>query len=179
MLQRGLYQHAPLPLHTFISANTAVHLSCDPSYSRMTITEAAKKFNLPDLCSALGDFISNGTNDGTYTISGCRSAGTSCNYDIDNLNVKVWNKVQVQNCAYHSPHDLCPPQTINASPPSTAWPSGHADAVLVNTDPKSVWPKSGINGIISILLLIHKCLTQVHRSPSHATATCFLCSPSI
>ena len=44
------------------------------------------------------------------------------------------------------PTNALPAQTINAAPPSVSWPSGHADVVLINTDPAAIWPQSGLSG---------------------------------
>src|SRR3984885_5059663 len=146
MLQQNMYPRAPLLFRTFVGAKTAIHLSRDPSYSRMTVIEAAAKFNLPDLQGALTDYISGcGTAGGTYTIGGRRSSNNTTSLH-DDTKVEVWNKAQLRNNAYHAPHNICPPQTINVSPPSTVWPTGRADVVLVNTDSASVWPQSGIKG---------------------------------
>ena len=70
MLQQGMYLHAPLPFQTFVGVKTAIHLSYDPSYSWMTVIEAAVKFNLPNLQDALTDYINCSTARGTYTIGG-------------------------------------------------------------------------------------------------------------
>jgi hypothetical protein len=35
---------------------------------------------------------------------------------------------------------------MNAPPPSELWPSGHLDAVIINTDPNQTWPQSGLEG---------------------------------
>jgi hypothetical protein len=53
MLLQGSYPRAPLPLQTFVGAKMAIHLSCDPSFSRMSVNETAEKFKLPDLRGAL------------------------------------------------------------------------------------------------------------------------------
>jgi hypothetical protein len=149
MLQRGLYPRAPLPFRTFVGAGTAVHLSRDPSYSRMTVNETAEKFNLPDLHGALADYINHGPTGGIYAIGGRRTADHTTVLPSDTI--EAWNKVQVQNRAYHAPHDIYPAQTINASPPSKAWPLGRADAVLLNMDSTSVWPQSGTKGMRTYL----------------------------
>lgn len=140
-----MYLHVPLLLRTFVGAKTAIHLSHDSSYSQMTIIEAAVKFSLPDLQGALTDYISCGTAGGTYTIGGrCSSNNTTLLHE--DTKVEVWNKAQLQNYAYHTPHEICPAQTINVSPPSTVWSMGHADAVLVNTNSAFVWPQSSMKG---------------------------------
>jgi hypothetical protein len=147
MLLQGSYPRAPLPLQTFVGAKMAIHLSCDPSFSRMSVNETAEKFKLPDLRGALVNYINHGSVGGIYTIGGPRMAGGTMVLPTDTI--EVWNKVRVQNRAYHAPHNILPAQTINASPPSDAWPHGRADVVLINTDPTFVWPRSGMKGTIT------------------------------
>lgn len=42
--------------------------------------------------------------------------------------------------------------TINAEPPSTEWPYGRHDSVIVNTNPQVQWPNGGLEGISFINL---------------------------
>ena len=144
MLLQRLYPHAPLPLRTFVGAKMAIHLSCDPSFSRMSVNETADKFKLPDLHGAFVNYINHGSVGGIYTIGGPQMAGSTMMLPTDTI--EVWDKVRVQNHAYYVPHDILPAQTINASPPSDAWPHRCADVVLINTDPTFVWPWSGMKG---------------------------------
>ncbi|KAF8954283.1 hypothetical protein BDZ97DRAFT_491902 [Flammula alnicola] len=39
-----------------------------------------------------------------------------------------------------------PAQTVNAAPPSTIWPFGRYDTVIVNKDPAREWPFRGMTG---------------------------------
>ena len=78
-------------------------------------------------------------------LGGRRIATKDANLPFNYL--QVWVKVQLQNRAYHGPHNILPPQTVNAAPP----PSGrstfrHADVILLNTDTSQVWPASGLEG---------------------------------
>ena len=82
---------------------------------------------------------------GIYAIGGCQTADHTTVLFLDTI--EAWNKIQVQNCAYHAPHDIYPAQTINASPPSKAWPLGCTVAVLLNMDSTSVWPQSSTKGM--------------------------------
>jgi len=91
MLLQGLYPRAPLPLRTFVGAKMAIHLSHDPSFSRMSVNETAKKFKLPDLCGTLVDYINHGSVGGIYTISSPRMAGGTMVLPTDTI--EVWNKV--------------------------------------------------------------------------------------
>ena len=121
----------------------ALHLNQDPSYQRMTIDQVAAKFNISDLLGALADYLINGD---IVHVGGHHLRG---DHTILPFNaVEVWTNVRIQNCAYHAPHDIILAQTANALPPLTTWPSGHADTVLINVNSDSVWPQSGLNGMI-------------------------------
>jgi hypothetical protein len=47
---------------------------------------------------------------------------------------------------YHHPHNKLIPYTINAAPPSSAWPHGQFDSAIFNIDPSKKWPQSGLLG---------------------------------
>ncbi|KIL54380.1 hypothetical protein M378DRAFT_182564, partial [Amanita muscaria Koide BX008] len=142
-LQQGLYPHSPLPLRTLVQANTALHLTRDPTMT-MSIEDVMTRFNLPDLRRALADFLSRVNNKGSFHIGGRRTSDINSPLPFDNL--QVWTKVQVQNRAYFPPNCILPPQTINVSPPSGSWTYGWSDVVLLNTDDSKVWPHSGLEG---------------------------------
>jgi hypothetical protein len=124
---------------------TALHLTRDPSMKTMAISDVMDKFNLPDLCGALADFLDRVNNEQPLRIGGRRVANANSPLPFDCL--QVWTKVQVQNQSYHALHSILPPKTINALPLSGEWTSGHSDVVLVNTDNNKVWPQSGLKGI--------------------------------
>jgi hypothetical protein len=96
----------------------------------MSVEEVANKYRLPDLHRAIVNYLSQPNND----VLGSRHqvSNNSLPLLISLKALEVWTKARLQNYAYHSPHDILPPQTINASPPSELWPSGHLDAVIIN-----------------------------------------------
>ena len=149
LIKRGLLsnQSSLCPRRTYRSADNIVyHLGRDPTYPRQSMTDAAQLFCIPDLPAAIGDFISrirsNPTN-GFINIVGGRRL-------IPNLSpvfyLQIWNKLRLQTTAYHHPHNILPPATMNFAPPSDSWPCGHFDSAIFNTDPTHVWPKSGLTG---------------------------------
>ena len=108
----------------------------------MTIDQVASKFNIPNLPGALADYLIN---------RDIVCVGGHCLHGDHTIlpftAVEVWTKVQIQNHAYHAPHNIIPAQTANALPPLTTWPSGCADMVI-NVNSVSVWPQSGLNSMI-------------------------------
>jgi hypothetical protein len=116
---------------------------------KISVEDAMEKFALPDLRGALVNFITRLEDNSPLTIGGRRSANsTSASLPFDEI--QIWVRLQIQNQSYHAPHDVLPPQTVNASPPSNPWLFGHSDVTLINTDPSQVWPSSGLNGTIYI-----------------------------
>ena len=59
MLQNLYYAKAPpLPLQTFVHGSVAFNLSRDPTLThKLSIAEAAKKFNIPDLNHAVLEYL--------------------------------------------------------------------------------------------------------------------------
>ena len=148
-LEDGQYPQSPKPYRTFVGGGTALHLTRDATM-RLSVDEAMEMFALPDLRGALVDFITRLDNNSALAIGGRRSANPVAPLPFDDI--QIWSRVQIQNKSYHVPHNVLPPQTVNASPPSNPWMFGRSDVVLINTDPSQVWPSSGLNGTICILI---------------------------
>jgi Plavaka transposase len=143
-LQRGIYPTTPLPYRTIVRGHTALHVSRDPMM-RLSVDEAMKKFNLPDLRCALADFLVQSNYEDSIVIGGRRMAAVDTQLPFDEL--QIWIKVQLQNHSYYAPYNILPSQTVNASPPSGTWTSGRSDIILFNIDPSKIWPQSGIEGV--------------------------------
>jgi hypothetical protein len=151
-LEKGMHPDAPRPFRSFVGGDTALHL-CKEASIKMTIDRAMEKFNLPDLRHALVHFVSRPDDFSGPLIGGRRTSRVDEPLPFETL--KIWERFQLQNCSYHPPHTVLPPQTVNASPPSGPWQFGHSDVVLVNTDAASIWPQSGLEGTSLILPYSH------------------------
>jgi hypothetical protein len=101
-------------------------------------------YNLPDLQPALSEYLSRMTIGHIDAIGGRRVARDNSPLPFSEL--EIWTKVHIQSKSYHYPHDVLPPQTVNAAPLSHEWPLGHYDSVIVNVDPVKEWPFSGLEG---------------------------------
>ncbi|KAM6502325.1 hypothetical protein JOM56_002302 [Amanita muscaria] len=112
-----------------------------------------KEFNLLDLRGAFADFLQHGGSNPSLVSGRCI---TDANAELPFHYIQIWTKLQIQNYAYHAPHNVLPPQTVNASPPSG---SGHSDVILVNIDPSQIWPASGLKGhhVAELHLIFHAC----------------------
>jgi len=122
----------------------------DPSRSKLPIDDVATIFNIPDLRPAIADFIKNvckgshGANGYIQDVGKRRMAQKNAQLHVTHL--EVWKKLRLQTTAYHYPHNILPPSTINAAPPSPEFPHGHFDPAIVNVDQNQKWPTSGISG---------------------------------
>ena len=148
-LENDQYPQAPKPYRTFVGGGTALHLTRDATM-KISVEDAMEKFALPDLRGALVDFITRLEDNSPLTIGGRRSASSTASASLPFDEIQIWVRLQIQNQSYHAPHDVLPPQTVNASPPSNPWLFGRSDVTLINTDPSQVWPSSGLNGTIYI-----------------------------
>ena len=143
-LEHGMYPTAPHPYRTIVRGHTALHVSRDPAM-KLSVDEAMTKFNLPDLCSALANFLAHSNYEDSFVIGGRQMAAVDTQLPFNQL--QIWTKIQLQNCSYHAPFNILPPQSVNASPPSGPWTFGCSDTILFNVDPSKVWPQSGIEGV--------------------------------
>lgn len=137
----------PFPPRTFVSAGTAFHLGRDPSF-KSTIDEVSHAFDLPDFRQALADYLRHAAdpniNIATIPIGGRRTAAPDCTLPFNEI--RLWRNVRIQTKKYHYPDEAAEAHTVMASPPSTEWPMGQYDTVLINTDENQQWPKSGLQG---------------------------------
>ena len=128
------------PFCTFAGPCTAFHLSWDPSFKQMSINEVGKKYGLPDLCTALVDFIH------CYLPSTWLAVNTAAQQPV--LILGLWKcksgPVYVYN-RNHNMDEVIPPKLINACPHPKI---GHwdSDSVIINTNRSKTWPWSGLAG---------------------------------
>jgi hypothetical protein len=153
-LLEGSTPTAPRPFRMFATSTTAFHVAIKP-LSQLTLAEAAVKYRLPDLISAVSTFLA-------------QQNGSAA--PPDNIKLQIWHSVHIQQMLYHS-RDLEPPQTLRATPPSVTNPHGQYDLVIVSTQPKSDWPKSGLVGHVVVQLQI--IFRLLHCDFFTAYAQCF------
>ncbi|KAA1479646.1 hypothetical protein DENSPDRAFT_750630, partial [Dentipellis sp. KUC8613] len=124
----------------FATSSTAFRLNYRSKHNFMTINDAAILFNVPDLQLALVEYIQRcgDTSTSAPVIGGRRGARAGKELPFDSI--EIWYNVRVQT---KSPYDpTCPtqPQNIQAQPPSTTWPHGRHDSVMVISDMTVPWP---------------------------------------
>ncbi|KAG1867088.1 hypothetical protein C8R48DRAFT_599969, partial [Suillus tomentosus] len=148
----------PLPLRSFIVKCTAFHLSYDPAIRNVTVDEIADRFSLPDLRSAIADYLQCEATFGynnVHPIGGPRRAGPMAILPFDKL--QVWIKICLQDTEFHDPCHIRPAQTLNCAPPGGPWILGHYDTVIVWTEAGYSWPTSGLSGhaVAQLRLIMH------------------------
>jgi hypothetical protein len=142
----------PRPLRTFSTLSTAFHLTHRANKTRMTIDDAALKFNLADLRPALADYVQRvkTSTHFQHKIGGRRIAAASTLLPFKD--VQVWYSVRTQMPAVDDASQVMSPEMIHACPPSQEWPSGRYDAALLVDDPDVSWPGCGITGVFLFCL---------------------------
>jgi len=148
LVKNGLIR-SEVPPRTFQSTHNIVyHLTRDPTFSKTEVNTIVQRYNIPDLPGAIADFISrirSSSNGFIGTVGGRRTVQNHNNNLLD-FRLQVWQKMRLQTTAYHHPHKILPPVTINAIPPSDTWTKGRYDPAIVNIDQSQVWPDSGLSG---------------------------------
>lgn len=107
-LASGCFPNAPKPHRTFSTATSAFHFALKPSL-RLSIDDAAAKFNLPDLPLALYEYRHCVEGPSPHTVSGARSYAEAHNLPFEHI--QIWCKIHIQQMCYH---DKTPdaPQTL-------------------------------------------------------------------
>ncbi|KAF8122006.1 hypothetical protein EV363DRAFT_1405252 [Boletus edulis] len=137
----------PRPLRVFVSGSTAFHLNREPSIRRVSINDAAQKFNIPDLRGAFGDYLNR---EGHFTrnfhvFGGPRRSPQDAPLPFNEL--RIWYKVRLQQKSYHDLSILGLAFTVHAHPPDQTWKYGHYSGALLNVDEAHAWPSSGLAGM--------------------------------
>lgn len=152
----GDQPNALRPFRTFSCPHTAFHLTRNPSFKRMTVDEAAKRFQLPDLRAAIADYLTRTEErPALFLIGGRRAAAPDCTLPFSLL--EVWTYIRLQTRAYYRPHNVLPARTIHAAPPCDKVPIGRRDTVIFQTDKDCRWPYSGIEGSIFLCHSFQAC----------------------
>lgn len=139
------------PLRTFAVGSIAFHLTRDPDFSYMSIDDAAELYQLPDLRSSLAEYLHRNKTGQFPVIGGRRTALPS--YELPFQSIQVWCRIRIQSRSFHCPQDILPAQTVNACPPTTEWPLGRYDAVVVSAKPDVPWPSSALTGKLVLIQL--------------------------
>ncbi|KAI6013167.1 hypothetical protein PISMIDRAFT_649327 [Pisolithus microcarpus 441] len=101
----------------FSSGNTALCISHNPSIKCISIGEATKLFDIPDLQGALADYLGC---EGAYVQNFHSFGQQQCSLPDAHLpfnDLQIWYKVHLQQKSYHDSNSLKLVFMINAWPP--------------------------------------------------------------
>ena len=127
---------------TFTTTTTAFHLASKPSL-RLSLDKAAEMFKIPDLCHTLVEYLHCLENGTPHAVSGTRSNHSTLPFD----HIQIWYRVHTQQMQYYNSKVPDAPQTLRALPPLASCPHGLYDAVVINAEPQSEWPRCGLHGM--------------------------------
>ncbi|KAI6019356.1 hypothetical protein BKA83DRAFT_4057137 [Pisolithus microcarpus] len=161
------------PLHTFTRGLTAFHLNLRPSLHRLSVDSAAEKFAIPDLCSALGDFLALHSCDGRRIRPFGRTRQSAQDTPLPFKYLQIWYKVHIQQRDYHDRTSTASTYTIHAEPPNGHWKYGRYDAAILQVDEGHDWPDSGLTGhaVVEVHLIMRP---HPPWGTNVAWANCFL-----
>lgn len=115
----------------------------------MTVDKATENFSLPDLCPAVSDHLNQvDAHVDHFAIGARHCAHPGCPLPFEHI--QVWCKIWTQSQSFHNPAQLEPSQKLYTQPPSSAWPYGRYDSVIVSTGNTHKWPKSGLDGMFYV-----------------------------
>ncbi|KIK10645.1 hypothetical protein PISMIDRAFT_20206 [Pisolithus microcarpus 441] len=144
-------------LHTFVCGSTAFHLNFRPTFRRLSVDAAAEKFAIPDLRSALGDYLAlyNRLGRRIRPFGGARLSAQDIPLPFEYL--QIWYKVRIQQRVYHDRASTASAYTIHAQPPNGHWKYGRYDAAILQVDEGHDWPDSGLTGhaVVEVRLIMH------------------------
>ncbi|KAI6023000.1 hypothetical protein BKA83DRAFT_4493100 [Pisolithus microcarpus] len=144
------------PLHTFTCGSTAFHLNLCPSLRRLSVDSAAEKFAIPDLCSALGDFLALHSCHSRRIRPFRRTRQSAQDTPLPFKYLQIWYKVRIQQRDYHDRTSTASTYTIHAEPPNGHWKYGRYDAAILQVDEGHDWPDSGLTGhaVVEVRLIM-------------------------
>ncbi|KAI6018727.1 hypothetical protein BKA83DRAFT_4496207 [Pisolithus microcarpus] len=123
------------PLCTFMRGSTAFHLNLRPSLHRLSVDSAAEKFAIPDLRSALGDFLALHSCHSRRIRPFGRTRQSAQDTPLPFKYLQIGTKTSTAST-----------YTIHAEPPNGHWKYGRYNAAILQVDEGHDWPDSGLTG---------------------------------
>ncbi|KAJ7766827.1 hypothetical protein B0H16DRAFT_1453842 [Mycena metata] len=168
-LLAGKFPSARTPYRTFtaLGGSTAFQLNREYVGQQVPIDAAGKQFRIPDLADALAAYLYRPP--GSQLVIGGKRPALP-NFILPCQKVEIWNNFRIQGRSFHDSKKILVPETVNASPPDTAWKFGRADTVIVNMDSAWEWPKSGLQGhTVCQVRMIFRAVTPRNQFPAPGT----------
>ncbi|KAI9567568.1 hypothetical protein HD554DRAFT_2039579 [Boletus coccyginus] len=106
----------PYLICTFVSRETALHLNYNPSIKHITINKAAEQFDIPDLRTAIADYLGReGLFAQNFHLFG-QQRHSPADAHLPFSEIQIWYKVHLQQKLYHDHTSIGSIFTINAHP---------------------------------------------------------------
>ena len=130
------------PFRTFSTPWAAFNLGRRPDIPQISVDSLADKYNLPDLCPSLIDFLSKySRNISAHRILGRRQSWADFQLPFDN--VMVWHSLRLQTNSLDN-DSVTEPQRLMAHPPCDTWPLGRYDSILFSHDSTNPMPSPDV-----------------------------------
>ncbi|KIO11448.1 hypothetical protein M404DRAFT_126753 [Pisolithus tinctorius Marx 270] len=107
-------------------ATAALSVTITPDRTKLRIVDIGDIYMLPDFTTRLEEYILQ-----------CTGGSTSHSIFQSFNEIMVWHKFCIQRYSVSRPSTIMPSQVVQAQPPSTSFPLGNCDAVLLNVDGQS------------------------------------------
>ena len=143
-LARNTSPSTPLPLQAQQTDTTAFQLNYCPSIPSMTVEQVTSMFQLPDLRPALADYIHHAWDLHTSTFKISQQCSSPPDAKLPFTHLRVWYSVRMQ-MQTSDVEGVTDPQHVSAAPPSSDWPFGHYNTVLISN---GMEPGPGLGGMI-------------------------------
>ena len=143
-LVRNTSPFTPLPLRAQQTDSTAFQLNYRPNILSATVEEVASTFRLPDLRPALADYIRRARDLRTPTLKIGQRRSSPPDAELPFTHLQVWYSVRMQMRTSDA-EGITDPQRVSAAPPSSDWPFGRYDTVLISNGTE---PGPGLGGTV-------------------------------
>jgi hypothetical protein len=143
-LARNTSPLTPLPLRTQQTDTTAFQLNYCPNILSATVEEVASMFRLPDLRPALANYIHRARDLCAPTLKIGQRCSSPLDAELLFTHLQVWHSVRMQMQTSDA-EGVTDPQRVSAAPPSSDWPFGRYDTVLISNGAE---PGPGLGGTV-------------------------------
>ncbi|KIN93699.1 hypothetical protein M404DRAFT_35826 [Pisolithus tinctorius Marx 270] len=107
-------------------ATAALSITITPDCTKLRIVDIGDIYMLPNFTTRLEEYILQ-----------CTGGSTSHSIFQSFNEIMVWHKFCIQQYSVSWPSTIMPSQVVQAQPPSTSFPLGNCDAILLNVDGQS------------------------------------------
>ena len=152
------------PLRIFDNGTCAFRLNVEED-QKLSVDMAAEVYHLPDLRSALADFLLKRHRGFITSIGGRRQSPQDAHLPFSFI--QCWNTVRIQDREFHRRDRVLEGRLLSAIPPNDILPYGERDAAIFKLEEQASWPEPRLTGSSRLTpkrLLLIKILRAWNRS---------------